>query len=185
MGLRLGAVLVGSDAALAWASAGAGGDVILHPQPLQARSPDGRYEVEIRRPAQASPHAAVSTATLFVRSDGGRALVWQQALPHRPQPRFVLVGDAGQVLLLDEALNVRSERAVTVISLAGTALAQHTFDAVCVALGLPAAALSPLARYGPWMQSVPRLSARGDTCEVQAGGRTLVIRLSDGVLSAR
>lgn len=149
-------------------------------------APGGGYAVEIRWSAQAGPHAAGSTASLLQIGGGGlRRVVWQQALPHRPRPRFVRVSDAGQLVLFDDWLNVRSERAVVVLAPDGRAVAQHDLEAVRAALGVPAAALAPLARHGVWMQSLPRLTAQGDACEVQAGGRTLVVKLPGGELAAR
>jgi hypothetical protein len=166
--------------------AGPEGDAITPPPALEAvLSPGGGYLVEIRWSAQAGPHAAGSTATLLQLSGGARRVVWQQALPHRPRPRFVRVSDAGQLVLFDDWLNVRSERAVVVLGPAGQTVAQHDLEAVRAALGVPAAALAPLARHGVWMQTVPRLTAQGDACEVQAGGRTLRVNLPGGELAVR
>jgi hypothetical protein len=119
-----------------------------------------------------------------VRKGGARTVVWKLALPHRPRPRFACVSDDGHVVLLDEWLNVRSELAVTVIGPDGRTLAQHNLEAVRAALGVPSAALAPLATYGVWMASKPLISATGKACEVKAGGRTLSIALSSGALSA-
>lgn len=182
MGLRLGAACLGG----AVAGVKAGTDAVSPPPALETvLAPGGGYAVEIRWSPQAGPHAAGSTARLLQVVGGQRRLVWQQALPHRPRPRFVCVSDAGQLVLFDDWLNVRSERAVVVLAPDGRTVAQHDLEAVRVALGVPAAALAPLARHGVWMQSVPQLTARGDACEVQAGGRTLRVQLPGGELAGR
>lgn len=181
----MGVMLIGVDTTVGLTLVHAVDSVARPPVSESITSPGGRYVIEIRLPETAGPHAAASTATLFRVAGSLRSPVWQQALPHRPRPRFALVADDGHVVLFDEWLNVRSERAVTVIGPTGQRIAQHDLEAVRAALAVPLAALAPLARHGPWMQAPPVWSAQGDACEVGAGGRTLVIRLRDGALSAR
>lgn len=161
-------------------------DVIVHPPTVETvPSPGGSFEVEIRLPANAGPHAATSTATLYRVEVGERHRVWERKLEHRPRPRFASVSDVGQVVLWDEWLNIRSDRAITLIGRDGDLIVQYDLSAVQDVLGRPAAALTASAKYGPWMQSLPRVSADGKDYEVDAGGRTLVLSLPDGALSVR
>ncbi|WP_313954218.1 hypothetical protein [Accumulibacter sp.] len=175
--LTLAATPVGAGAPAA--------DVVVLPPVFEAHSsPAGTYVLEIRLREDANPHLARATATLFRVTSSKRQAVWTRELPHRPRPRFFAVGDGGQVVLLDEWLNIRSELAVMVLDLAGCTLVQFDLEAVRAALGVPISALAPAARHGVWMQAPPVINARGDAVEVAAANRVLSIRLSDGKLSA-
>lgn len=161
-------------------------DTIRRPPAFEAvPSPAGSYQVEISLPAPAGPHAAASVLTLVRFEAGQRLVLWQQRLPHRPRPRYALVSDAGQVLLLDEWIHVSSEHALTLIGRDGKLIARHALPAVREALGLDAAALASRAQHGPWLQAPPRIASDGLACEAQAGDRTLLISLRDGRLSSR
>lgn len=176
-------------ACLPAAASGGGGaadDVAVPPPGLEARrSPSGNHELEVRLHAGATAHAARSTATLFALGTAGRTVLWTRELPHRPRPRFFVVGDGGEVVLLDEWLNVRSALAVMLIARTNRTVAQHDLETVRAALGMPIGQLAPQARHGVWIQAPPQLGARGDTVEVPAAGRVLLVRLSDGALSVR
>jgi hypothetical protein len=161
-------------------------DVVLMPPDFEQRSsPSGAYALEVRLRPQANAFAPRASATLFELGPSPRKVLWTRELPHRPRPRFFLVGDGGQVVLLDEWLNVRSDLAVMVIDRENRTLGQFNLEAVRAALDVPIAALAPRARHGPWIQATPQISARGDAVEVAAADRVLSIRLSDGTLSVR
>lgn len=161
-------------------------DTITQPPDFEARSsPSGHYLLEVALRPHANPHAARATASLWETRAGARTLVWARELAHRPRPRFFLVGDEGQVVLLDEWLNLRSALAVTVMDKNQRTLAVHDLEAVRAALDVPIGALAPNARHGVWMQAAPTLSPRADFVEVAAAGRLLLIGLRDGRLSRR
>ena len=151
----------------------------------QRSSPSGAYALEVRLRPQPNAFAPRASATLFEVGSSPRKALWTRELPHRPRPRFFVVGDGGHVVLLDEWLNVRSDLAVMVIDRENRTVAQFDLEAVRAALGVPIAALSQRARHGPWIQETPQLSARGDAVEVTSADRVLSIRLSDGAMSLR
>jgi hypothetical protein len=173
-------------ALMGWPSRAQALDPITQPPDFEARSsPSGRYLLEVALRPHANPHAARATASLWETRAGARTRVWTRELAHRPRPRFFLVGDEGQVVLLDEWLNLRSPLAVVVIDKTQRTLAVHDLEAVRAALDVPIGALAPRARHGAWMQAPPTLSAGASAVEVAAAGRLLLIRLHDGALSRR
>ena len=108
---------------------------------------------------------------------------WERELPHHHGPRRVLVTQSGQVLLVDEWINVLSRYALTLIAPSGVTVAQYSGEHLISALGVPRAAIRLHARLGAWMTVEPRMD--GDSVFFEAGGRRLVLRLADGQLSAR
>ncbi len=115
----------------------------------------------------------------------GSTLRWQKDLPHEYGPRFALISSAGQVLLLDEFINVASPYALTLINPAGELVVQRSFDSVQKALDISSATLTQQATSGWWISAPPGLNARGDRALVQTGGTTLEIDLTTGELSCR
>ena len=122
----------------------------------------------------------LARATL-VDARGG--VKWERELPHHHGPRRVLVTQSGQVLLVDEWINVLSRYALTLIAPSGVTVAQYSGEHLISALGVPRAAIRLHARLGAWMTVEPRMD--GDSVVFEAGGRRLVLRLEDGQLSAR
>lgn len=110
---------------------------------------------------------------------------WQKALPHQYGPRFVLISPAGQVLLLDEFINVASPYALTLIDSEGKVIVQHSFDEVQKALDISPAILTEQASSGWWISAPPSLNVRGDRASVETGGTTLEVDLATGELSRR
>lgn len=108
---------------------------------------------------------------------------WERELPHHHGPRRVLVTLDGQVLLVDEWINVLSRYALTLIAPSGVTVAQYSGEQIISLLGVPRAAIRLNARWGPWMTTEPKLV--GDAVFFAAGGRRLVLGLADGQLSAR
>lgn len=129
------------------------------------------------------------TATGTLYKAGSR--LWQSNLPHEYGPRFALVSPSGQVLLLDEFINVASPYALTLFDPAGTAIAQHSFEDVKRALGVSSADLTRQATSGWWISAPPTLQAADDSPEsgqralIQTGGTTLEVDLVTGALTRR
>jgi len=155
------------------------------PEHERFASPSGRFRLEIRLRPGAGPHAASSTASLFDVSSSTSTPLWSRELAHRPRPRFAVVGDRGEVLLVDEWLNLRSELTLMLIDRANRVLAVHDLEAVRSTLGVPLRALPAHARHGTWLQAPPALSADGKSVELSAAHRVLVVQLQDGSLSRR
>ena len=107
-------------------------------------------------------------------------VLWEKALPHQYGPKFVLVSTQGNVLLLDEFINVASPHAVTLIGTSGEVIAQHSFQDVSQALNVSAADLTRQATSGWWISTPPLLADLGNYAVVKAGGTALEINLTTG-----
>lgn len=179
---RCAAILLGGVAG----SVAANGDSIALPPARETfASPGVRYELLIAmRGARGEWARSGSEATLRSTEDRTAGPLWQQPLPHSYRPRFALVSDDGTTALFDQWINVAGPHAVTLIDRTGKVIASHGFDDVAAALGIGRARLAAGARHGPWMQTRPSLDPSGTEARVEAGGKTLVVRLADGVLGA-
>lgn len=168
-------------------------DRLRHP-PIRQTFTAGSYQLVITAQDR-EWETPVATAQL---SDGDR-LLWQQELPHEYGPRFVLVSPRGQVLLLDEFINVASPYALTLIDQSGEVVAQNSFEDVQKTLQVSLAVLTEQANSGWWISAPPTLGeathetahetanssapAQDLYARVKAGGTTLEIDLSTGELS--
>jgi hypothetical protein len=144
----------------------------------------------VRQTFDTGPYQLVITATDGWQTPAatgklyeGSTLLWQKALPHQYGPRFSLVGPQGQVLLVDEFINVASPQALSVIDAAGKTIAQHSFNDVKTALALPAAELTRQATSGWWVSAPPVLNSAGTSALISTGGTTLAVDLATGELS--
>lgn len=144
----------------------------------------------VRQTFTAGPYQLVITATDSWQTPAatsklyeGGTLRWQKALPHQYGPRFSLLSPQGQVLLVDEFINVASPHALSVIDAEGKTIAQLSFDEVKTALNLPAAELTRQATSGWWVSAPPVLNAAGDRAFISTGGTTLEVDLATGSLS--
>ncbi|MEO0458274.1 MAG: hypothetical protein AAF152_17065 [Cyanobacteria bacterium P01_A01_bin.114] len=156
-------------------------DAIALPPELQIyHSENGDYKLEV----STADGWATSQAEgrLYRLSGGDETLLWQQTLPQAYGPRFVAMGAGGQVLLLDEYINVASPYAVMVIDVSGEVLAQHSFDDVQAVLNVSRAAIVEQAESGWWLSGSPEMSDAAHV-SVATSGKTLMIDLNDGQLS--
>ncbi len=129
-----------------------------------------------------------ATGTLY---EGDRRL-WQSNLPHEYGPRFVLVSPTGQVLLVDEFINVASPYALTLLDRAGNVIAQYSFDDIKRTLDVSSAELTQQATSGWWISAPPTLGSTDDAAArsgaialIQTGGTTLEVNLATGELNRR
>ncbi|MEM9088198.1 MAG: hypothetical protein AAGC93_05580 [Cyanobacteria bacterium P01_F01_bin.53] len=153
-------------------------DSLTHP-PLRQTFSSGAYQLVVS--AEDQWETPLATSELYE----GAALLWQKDLPHQYGPRFALVSDQGQVLLLDEFINVASPHALTLIDTEGEVVAQHSFEDIKKALDVTPSALTQQATSGWWISAPPTVTAKGDLALVKAGGTTLEIDLTTGQLSRR
>lgn len=109
-------------------------------------------------------------------------VLWEETLPHQYGPKFVLIGSQGNVLLLDEFINVASPHAITLIGTNGKVIAQHSFEAIAKTLNLNAADLTKQATTGWWISAPPTL-IDGNRATVSTGGTLLEIDLTTGEIS--
>ncbi len=150
------------------------------PTLVESTSPDGQYAFVVSSPDNWKSKHAVGE--LYRVTDGSKRLLWRRHLPQEFGPRFALVGQQGQVLLLDEWINVMSRYAVMILSLTNQVVAQHHFSDVQRVLKVPSAEIVKRARYGAWITSPPMLDPSRQTVTVEAGGKVLSVHLSDGHL---
>ena len=121
---------------------------------------------------------------LFVLTkDGGRLSLWKKRLPQEYGPRYVLIGDQGQVLMLDEWINVKSRYAVVVLDHRAAVNVERSFEEVRNAVGVSEAKLVELANGGSWwISGEPRLEQSGKVARISVGGRILRVDLTSGDL---
>jgi hypothetical protein len=120
----------------------------------------------------------------LVRVASGRQRpVWKTSLPEQFGPRFVLLDDRGDVLLVDEWVNTVTRHALVLFDVTGHERAHYTFDDIRIATGVPGSTIVQMAVHGSWLTSVPALDAVAQTATITAGGKTLSISLTDGHLS--
>ncbi len=163
-------------------AAGAATDSIpLPPTREELFSPSKNYVFVLSTPDNWKSKKAVGE--LFQVTTNTRKRLWTRLLPHEYRPRYVLVGSEGQVLLLDEWINVKSRYAVMLLSRENHLVAQHDFDAVRNLLDVPVAKVVRMAKYGWWIASPPTLDTSGEIVRVEAAGKVLIIHLCNGYLS--
>ena len=144
-------------------------------------APAGRFVFVVSTPDNwKSPHPE---AQLFAVTGSARSLLWSRQLPQQFGPRFVVVNDAGTVLMLDEWINVNTKFAVLIVDRSNQTVAEHSTDDVQAALRVPMNQVVQMAKSGWWITAPPESSPTGDIARVQAAGKILTIRLSDGRLS--
>lgn len=148
--------------------------------PERQSTSNGAYRLEIVGETGWLP--PTPTATLY----NDNALLWQKQLPHQYGPRFALVGAGGQVVLLDEYINVASSYAIALIDPTGKETITYSFDDIQTFLqDISRAELTRQAASGWWISSQPQLDQTAQHALVETGGTTLQINLTTGELSRR
>lgn len=150
-------------------------DRLTHPPLQQSLTADG-YRFTITAADDWQTPAAIGKLYKNER------LRWQVRLPHDYGPRFAVVSSAGQVLLVDEFINVASDHALTLFDVHGKAIARYSFEDIQRHLEVSAAELVSHASEGWWVASPPELNAQQSYVQIEAGGKTLKISLSTGEL---
>jgi hypothetical protein len=158
-------------------------DRITLPDPRrESVAPSGKWAFVVSTPDAWAKKRG--TGALVSVSGSTRAAVWSRELPQEYGPRFILVDDAGTVVLLDEWINVNSRYAVVVIDRDNRQIAQHSTDDVQAALGVPMSQIVQMAKHGWWITTPPVMAAGATEVHVETGGKVLHIRLSDGRLTS-
>ena len=161
----------------------AAGDRIAHPpvrQTFTTASDQGdAYRLVIS--AEDKWKSPIAKAKLFL----GETVLWDESLPHQYGPRFVLIGANGNVLLLDEFINVASPHAITLINKKGQTIARYGFKDIQSALNLSTDELTKQATAGWWISAAPLLVDAGNCAAVSTGNKLLEINLITGVIGPR
>ena len=150
----------------------------LNLPPITRTVTAGRYRFTVK--ADGNWDTDQDSGTLYRDSAVGTQRLWQQNLPHSYGPRYVIVGHQGQVLLLDEFINIASPHAITLLDSQGEVVAQHSFDDIEARLGVHRADLVEQAEQGWWISAPPRVDEARHTVTVATGGKTLIIDLTSG-----
>lgn len=159
------------------------GDWISHPPERQEfASPSGEFLLTIATSdAWRSVHPQ---AELFSTTAGTRSRIWQRPLPQEYGPRHVLVGNRGDVLLLDEWINVMSRYAVMLIDQRNRIVTQRSFKDVETVVGVPLGSIVFEERSGFWMGGPPTLDATANRAVVPTvANRNLIVDMQNGDLS--
>lgn len=150
----------------------------LPPVQAEYRSPGGDYRF------------IISSADNWKSPQGrGRlmrqtAVVWEGGLPQEYGPRYVLVSDRGQVLMLDEGINVNSKYAIAILNPQQNRTIYHNFEQVREVLALPASTLVQQAAGGSWwISQQPSLDESGTRARIAAGGKILTVDLETGAIA--
>ncbi|WP_124154641.1 hypothetical protein [Okeania hirsuta] len=110
-------------------------------------------------------------------------LVWEKELPQEYGPRYVVVGQRGEVLMLDEWINVKSKYAIVVVNLQNDLIIQYTFDKVQEVLNVPASVIIQKAVQGSWwISGSPSLDKLGLGVYVPTADKILRVDLNTGEL---
>jgi hypothetical protein len=157
--------------------------IVLPPEQREVLSPTGRF-VLVLATADKWKTPRVSAELYRIRA-AQRQLIWKRDLPHYHGPRRVLVSDRGEVLLVDEWINVVSRYALTIIDPENRIVASYKAEQVFTVLDVPLREITSRAKAGPWITDGPVFSPDGKFALITAGGRTLEVRLSDGRLTVR
>jgi hypothetical protein len=153
--------------------------IALPPERAETCSPNRQFALVIETPDGWQSRLAV--AKLYRVSPSRESLLWQSRLPQEYGPRFAHVGNKGQVLLLDEWINIESRNAIWLRTLQNTVT--YDFQAVAGVLNLPARQIVERAAFGWWISAPPSLAESGGPAIVPAAGKLLQIDLDTGGLS--
>ena len=157
--------------------------IVLPPERREVLSPSSRFVLVLATADKwKTPHGS---AELYLVGTDERQLLWKRDLPHYHGPRRALVSDKGEVLLVDEWINVASRYALTIIDLENRIVASYNAEQVFKTLGVPLREITHHAKAGPWITDGPVFSPDGKFALIMAGGRTLEVSLSDGRLTVR
>ena len=155
--------------------------ISLPPEREEFISPNQRYVLVLS--TSDGWHSKRAIAELFEREADRRTLLWSRTLLHEYRPRYAIVGSQGNVLLLDEWINVKSRFAVVILSRDNHLVAQYNLDAVQEILDVPMSDIVQQATRGWWITAPPTLSSTRDRAYVETAGRHLVVDLQTGSLS--
>ena len=151
------------------------GDRLAHP-PVRQTFTTEPYQLVIS--AENSWETPLTKAQFFQ----GETPLWEKSLPHQYGPKFVIVSTRGNVLLLDEFINVASPHAITLIDSAGNTIARHGFKDIQTTLNVSAADLTKQATTGWWISAPPTLIESANCVTVSTGNATLGIDLTTGAM---
>ena len=122
-----------------------------------------------------------SEGSLFHISEEGSDLVWKRTLPHRFRPRFILVSDKGQVLLLNEWVSDIGPYAIMILNVENELIFQINIDEVIEILNVSRAEIGKKQKPYSWIKSSDSFKFVEEVVKIETSvGKVLVIQLKDG-----
>ena len=116
--------------------------------------------------------------------DNVSEIVWEGELPQEYGPRYVLISQRGEVLMLDEWINVKSKYAIVVLNPQKNLVIQHDFDKVQQVLQVPISEIVQKATQGSWWISAPpSLDESLTFAYIPTAGKVLRVDLQTGELN--
>jgi hypothetical protein len=119
---------------------------------------------------------------LYQLTGNNRKLLWSKQLPHIYSPRFVFLGDKGDILLLDEWINQPTSYAIILLDKNNKTMLHYSFNSLAILLQTSPDKLAANAKYGTWIMAIPQWDALGKTVVVETFNKTLKIDLENGTL---
>jgi len=157
-------------------------DYVTHPPPrAEFLCAAGGYVFVLSTPDQWKTRK--SNGQLLKIDGEERRPLWRRSLDHEFRPRFVLVGNSGDVLLIDEWVRIESRFAIMLLDRDNRVVAQYTLDEIRALLDVPPSVIGRAAQHGVWIAALPTLDDNAGTARIEAGGKVLSVRLGDGQLS--
>jgi hypothetical protein len=97
-------------------------------------------------------------------------------------PRFVLIGNQGEIVLIDESLNLITRYAIFLLNHENHLVAQYDFDAVSKTIGIKGSSIVAMAKHGSWITSPPIIHDESQTVVVGVANKMLTISINTGKL---
>ncbi len=114
----------------------------------------------------------------------GTEVFWEGELPQEYGPRYVLVGQRGEVLMLDEWISNRSKYSIVVLNPRDDLVIQYNYEEVQEVLNVPTSEIVRKATRGSWwLSGLPVLDKSGSRAYVPTTGKILRIDLQTGEIS--
>jgi hypothetical protein len=152
--------------------------------PLQTEffSPQGDFRFTVSTPDKWKSTRGYGRLVRLM--DGISESIWEGKLPQEYRPRYVLVGQQGEVLMLDEWINVKSKYAIVVLNPRNDLIIQYDFDKVQNVLDVPTSEIVQRATGGSWwLSEPPSLNKSGSEAYIPTSGKVLRVDLQTGQLS--
>ncbi|MEO0824952.1 MAG: hypothetical protein AAFW84_15270 [Cyanobacteria bacterium J06635_15] len=162
-----------------------GDDVMpLPPTEQTVVSASGQYILEITASDGWDSTRAIAALYRNSANQDARELLWQRSLPQSYGPKYAVVSNQGQVVMLDEWINVASPYAVMVFDQNDNLLSQTSFDRLQTLLAVPRRQIVDQAMQGWWISAPPKLNTESAAVTVKTAGKQLIIDLTTGELTA-
>lgn len=108
--------------------------------------------------------------------------LWVRELPQQYGPRYVSIGNQGQIALIDESMNLITKYAILVLNYQNSLVAQYDFNEVSKIIGVKGSSIVATAKYGSWITSPPIIYNQSQIVKLGVANKILIISLDTGKL---